>query len=179
VTASYPYTIQNGFGEEITFLGVAPTEHGPRLEMSGRTQPGAGPLMHVHYLQEEAITVVAGTMGFHREGEKPGQIGSGQTVVFPPGVAHRWWNAGTDELTSTGWLRPPCHSEYFLRALFGSMVRAGRKRPALFDLAFLMTRYRSEIGATDVPLVAQRIGFPIVLTVGRLLGKHHRFNDAP
>jgi len=38
--------------------------------------------------------------------------------------------------------KPPNNIEYFLTALFDSMKRSGRKRPGLYDAAFLLTRYR-------------------------------------
>src|SRR4029453_16538082 len=65
---SYPYKIENGSGEELVFLGVRHDQHGERLDVEVRAQPGAGPPMHLHFLQEEAMTVVAGKLGFQVEG---------------------------------------------------------------------------------------------------------------
>ncbi len=56
--ARYPYTITNGAGEQLTFLGVTRDPDGERLEAEGVAQPGAGPPMHVHRLQEEAVRVI-------------------------------------------------------------------------------------------------------------------------
>ncbi len=94
----YPYKIENGSGEELVFLGVVRDEGSDRLEVEIHAQPGTGPPMHVHYLQEEAATVVTGQMGFQIEGEKPRFAGPGETIVFARGVGHRWWNAGSTEL---------------------------------------------------------------------------------
>jgi len=135
--------------------------------------------MHVHYLQEEAMTVVAGKLGFQTVGEAPRYAGPGETMIFAPGVGHRWWNAGTTELHCTGWAKPPHNVEYFLSAIFASMKRSGRKRPGFFDAAFLLTRYRSEIRMLDVPVVVQKVAFPVLLVVGKLLGKYDKFKDAP
>ena len=79
---TYPYTIENGSGEALTFLGVVPDQDGDRLEAEARARPGAGPPMHVHYLQEEAMTVVSGTLGFQILGELPREAGPGETVIF-------------------------------------------------------------------------------------------------
>jgi hypothetical protein len=38
-----------------------------------------------------------------------------------------------------------------------------------------MTRYRSEFGMAEIPRPVQRVVFPIVVFVGRLLGLHRRF----
>lgn len=176
---TYPYTIENGSGEELTFLGVVPDQDGDRLEVESHARPGAGPPMHVHHLQEEAMTVVSGKLGFQIVGEPPRYAGPGETVVFAPGVGHRWWNAGTTELSLTGWAKPPHNVEYFLSALFDSTKRSGRHRPGLFDAAFLLTRYRSEMGMLAIPAVVQKVAFPLLLAIGTLLGKYDRFKDAP
>ncbi len=176
---TYPYTIENGSGEELVFLGVVPGEAAQRLEVQIRALPGAGPPMHVHHLQAEAMTVVSGKLGFQIDDGEPRYVGPGETMVFAPGVGHRWWNAGTTELQCTGWAEPAHNVEYFLTALFGSMKRGGRKRPGFFDAAFLLTRYRSEVRMLDIPAIVQTAVFPVLLAVGRLVGKYDRFQDAP
>jgi hypothetical protein len=42
-----------------------------------------------------------------------------------------------------------------------------------------ISRYRSEVAMLEIPAVVQRIAFPILLAVGRLLGKYGKFKDAP
>jgi hypothetical protein len=61
---TYPYTIDNGNGELITFTGRTQGPAGERVAVDGVAQPGAGPPMHVHYLQEEAVQVVRGRVGY-------------------------------------------------------------------------------------------------------------------
>ena len=179
MTDAFPYTIDNGAGETLTFVRVVPTDRGDRLEVEFRALAGAGPPMHAHHLQEEAMTVLAGKVGYQIPGGPPQYAEAGESVVFPPGVAHRWWNAGTTELQGTGWMMPPLNGRYFLTALFASMKQSGGKRPGLFDVAFLLTRYRSEFAMLQIPAVVQRLLFPILLVVGRLLGKYRRYADAP
>ena len=176
---TYPRTIENGSGEVMTFLGVVRDHDGERVEADARAQPGAGPPMHVHHLQEEAMTVVAGKIGFQVPGEPPRFAGPGETATFAPGVAHRWWNAGTTELHCTGWVKPPHNVEFFLTAIFESMRRTGRNRPSIFDAAFLLTRYRSEMAMLEIPAAVQRTAFPVILAIGRILGKYDKYEDAP
>jgi quercetin dioxygenase-like cupin family protein len=176
---TYPYTVDNGAGEELVFLGVVHEPDGDRLQVEIRAQPGAGPPMHVHHLQEEAMTVASGKLGFQIEGEESRYAGPGETVVFAPGSAHRWWNAGTTVLSGTGWAKPPDNMEYFLSAIFASTKRMGGKRPGLFDAAFLLTRYRTEMSMLASPALAQKLGFPVIVAIGKLLGKYERFRDAP
>jgi hypothetical protein len=135
--------------------------------------------MHVHHLQEEALTVDRGTMAYEVLGEEEDRAGPGDTATFAPGVAHRFWNAGDDELVCTGYVRPPDNVEYYLTEVYASMRRNDGKRPSLFDAAYLTRRYRSEFEMLAIPRLVQRLLFPLVVAVGRLFGRHRRFADAP
>ena len=168
---TYPRTIDNGHGERLTFLGDG--------EATNEVDPGAGPPMHVHYLQEEALTVERGTMGWQRMGEEERIAREGETAKFAPGEMHRFWNAGDDELVCSGYARPPGNIEYFLTQVYASMRANDGKRPRIFDTAYLLSRYGSEFGMAVPPRPVQRVLFPIVLAVGRLFGLHRRFADAP
>jgi quercetin dioxygenase-like cupin family protein len=175
---AYPHTIENGQGERITFTGVTQGPDGERLGVDGVARPGAGPPMHVHYLQEEAVRVVRGRVGYQVPGSPPQFAGPGEQVVWPAGTAHRWWNAGSDEAQMVGWCTPPDNLEDFLSALFGSMKENGG-RPGLFDTAFLATRYRTEFAILELPVLVRLIVIPVLYRVGTLFGKYKKFEDAP
>jgi hypothetical protein len=100
-------------------------------------------------------------------------------VTFEPGDAHRFWNAGEEELVCTGVIRPPDNVEYFLTEIFASMRRNGGKRPRLLDAAYLSHRYRTEFEILEVPAPVRRLLFPVVATASRLLGLQRRFAGAP
>ena len=85
--------------------------------------------MHVHHLQEEALTVERGTMGYQMLGEDKRRAEAGESVTFAPGTAHRFWNAGDDELVCSGYIRPPDNIEYFLSEIFSSTRRGGASVP--------------------------------------------------
>jgi quercetin dioxygenase-like cupin family protein len=175
----YPKTIDNGAGEELTFLGIRSDERGEYMEARNAVAPGAGPPMHVHHLQEESLTVESGTIGWQAQGGPEQVAGPGATVRFAPGEMHRFWNAGDDQLVCTGYVRPADNLEYFLSQIFASMRATGGKRPRIFDVAYLLTRYRTEFGMAVPPPPVQRVLFPIVVAVGRLFGRHRRFEGAP
>ena len=177
--SSYPHTIENGAGEQLTFVARRRDERGEYLEVRNAVAPGAGPPMHVHHLQEEALTVERGTMAYQVLGEGERRAEAGETVTFAPGVAHRFWNAGDDELVGSGHIRPPDNVEYFLTEIFASTRRAGGKRPGLFDGAYLSHHYRSEFELMAVPAPVRRFVFPAVAAVGSLFGLHRRFAGAP
>ena len=177
--ARYPYTIENGHGEKLTFLGVTHGPDGDRIEVEGVAQPGAGPPMHVHYRQEEAGRVIAGLLGYQLLEEEEQFAGPGELVIWPAGTPHRWWNAGTSDLHFTGWCSPPGNVEFFLTSLFASTKKNGKGRPHLFDAAFLMTRYRAEYAMLEVPPLVRKVVMPLLYGVGRLLGMYRKYSDAP
>jgi quercetin dioxygenase-like cupin family protein len=176
---AYPHTIENGTGERITFCRRAGSTTGDRLEAENLVKPGAGPPMHVHHLQEEALTVGQGRMGYQRFGQPPQYAGPGETVTFRAGEPHKFWNAGEGELVVTGYIEPILNVEYFLTEMFASVKRHGGGRPDPFDMAFLVTRYRNELGVPEIPAAMQRLVFPMMVALGRLLGRYRRYADAP
>jgi quercetin dioxygenase-like cupin family protein len=176
---TYPHTIDNGHGERLTFLRRVSTPGGEALEVENCVQPGAGPPMHVHYHQEESLTVVQGRVGYQRPGEEPRYAEAGETVTFGPGEPHRFWNAGEDELKCTGYIRPPDSIEYFLGELYASQKRGAGGRPDPFDAAYLAWRYRDEFGMAAIPAFVRRFVFPVQVALGTLLGKYRKYADAP
>jgi len=176
---SHPHTIDNGAGERLTFVAFSRDERGDYIECRNSVDPGAGPPMHVHHLQEEGLTVERGTIGYRSDGGAENTAGPGETVVFAPGEAHRFWNAGDDELVCTGFVRPPGNLEYFLTEIYASMRRKRADRPGALDGAYLGHRYRTEFEMTEVPRPIRRLAFPLIVGVGRLLGLHRRVADAP
>jgi quercetin dioxygenase-like cupin family protein len=175
----YPHTIDNGHGERLTFLRRTSTPQGETLEVENSVTPGQGPPMHVHYWQEEALTVTQGRLGYQSKGQAPRFAEVGETVVFRPGDAHCFWNAGETELRCTGYVRPPDNIEYFLGALFAAQKRSRSPRPEPFDAAFLVWHYRSEFGLEAVPVFVRKVVFPVQVAIGHLLGKYRKFADAP
>lgn len=175
---TYPYTIDNGHGESITFTGVREGATGPRVEGTGRAQPQVGAPMHVHYFQAESMQVESGLLGYQVLGEGLKYLGPGQRVIWPAGVPHRWWNAGKTELCTSAWVEPADNAEFFLSTLFAA-TKANGGRPGVFDVAFLTSRYRSESAMLEMPAVVRRVVMPIVYVLGLALGKYDRFKDAP
>ncbi|MFN8175996.1 MAG: cupin domain-containing protein [Solirubrobacteraceae bacterium] len=175
----YPRTIDNGAGERLTFLRRVPDPAGDRLEVENLVAPGSGPPMHVHHHQEEALTVQEGRIAYQRPGEPPRFAGVGATVSFAPGEPHRFWNPGQDDLRVSGYLRPADNAEFLLTALYRSQRERGGGRPGMLDVAFLSTRYRSEMGILDGPAAVRRLALPLLAVAGRLLGRYRRYADAP
>jgi quercetin dioxygenase-like cupin family protein len=178
-SGDYPRTIDSGEGERLTFLGVRHDADGrPFLEVENRVQPGSGPPMHAHNLQEESLTVQEGRIGYCLAGGPNRFAGPGDTVTFAPGQMHRFWNAGNGVLRCSGRVTPPGNLEYILTEVFASMARSGG-RPNPFDAAYLLGRYRTEMAQGDIPAPVRVVLFPILRAIGRHLGLDRRYADAP
>src|SRR5262249_20651619 len=85
----YPRSVENGSGERLVFLGIERTPEGERINIAGSARPGAGPPMHIHYLQDEIVTVDAGRVGYQVLGQEAKFAGPGETVTWPAGTPHR------------------------------------------------------------------------------------------
>ncbi len=180
MAGGYPHVIENGGGERLTFQGVRRGEDGREyLEVTNEVKPGSGPPFHVHYLQQETVTVVDGRVGYQLMGGPERFAGPGETVTFAPGQMHRFWNASDGLLRCRGAASPPLNFEYFLTELFASMRRAGGDNPNPLDMAFLLGRYRTEFGIGGVPAPVQKLLFPVMRVIGRMTGRYRRFAGAP
>ena len=176
---NYPHTIDNGGGELLTFVKHVKNGSEDYLEVENTVQPKSGPPMHVHFHQEEMITIVKGRMAIQVPGKEPQFFETGASVSFKPGEIHKFWNAGSEPLTGKGFIKPAYNIEYFLTQIYASTEANGGKRPGTFDAAFLLHRYKSEFDMYEIPTFVKKIIFPLVLFIGRLQGKHKKFDDAP
>ena len=176
---TYPHTIENCIGEQLTFREVLQEPDGDRVLVENFVQPGHGPVMHTHFKQDEMLEVVSGKMGYQLLGQEPKYAGPGESVLFKRGMPHRFWNAGEDVLNCTGWVKPANSIVYFLSALYAAQNKSGKSEPETFDGAWLMTRYASEYDLPGIPVIVKKGIMPFISFIGKLLGKYRKFGDAP
>jgi quercetin dioxygenase-like cupin family protein len=175
----YPYTIKNWFGETLVFKELIQESDGDKLIVENFVSPKVGPPMHVHFMQDEALTVVRGRIGFQLKGQEPQFAGEGETVLFKRGVPHRFWNDGEEELHCTGWVKPANSIAFFLSSIYAAQNKAHSHRPEAFDSAYLLTRYSSEYDIVDMPAFVKKVVIPTTYFIGKALGKYRHFDDAP
>ena len=176
---SFPFTIENAVGEKIIFKNIIQEADGDRLLLEGIVKPKCGPPMHVHFKQEESLTVMKGKMGYQVQGGAEKFAGEGETVLFKRGVAHRFWNAGEDDLYLDNWVKPANSIVFFLSSLYAAQNKPGDGQPEKFDGAYLVTRYKNEYNLPELPAFVKKVIMPITYQLGRLLGKYKKFKDAP
>lgn len=142
------------------------------LTIEGSLPPGkSGPPVHVHLEQREEGVVKAGSLGARIANEKV-VVTAGGSAVFPAGVVHTWWNAGEDLLELSGRVVPAVDLDYYLQALFAVLNASSSGRPSIFYLAHVLWRHRHTQVVQTPPAAVQRIVFPLVLLIGRVLGKY-------
>ena len=176
---SLPHTIKNFHGEVLIFKSIEEENGEKKMLVENKVTPGAGPPFHVHFKQDEGLTVSKGTMGYQIDGQEEKFLKEGESVVFTRGEMHRFWNAGEDVLECTGWVKPANSLDYFLTGVYNSMNKSGTAQGDPFDSAYLMTRYKSEYDIKAVPAFVKKVIFPITVLIGNMLGKYKHFQHAP
>jgi mannose-6-phosphate isomerase-like protein (cupin superfamily) len=146
------------------------------LILEGTLPPKAdGPPLHVHFREKEEGIVQAGTLGAQVGAEKI-VVPAGGAVVLPAGVPHRWWNAGDELLEFNGRVAPVVDLDHYLQAVFAVLNASSNGRPPIFYLAHVFWRHRATQLIVAPPRAIQRIVFPVVLFIGRILGKYRGSN---
>ena len=146
------------------------------LTIEGSLPPHAsGPPVHVHFREREEGSVKGGTLGA-RVGKEKIVVPAGGTATFPAGVVHTWWNAGEDLLELNGRVIPAVDLDRHLQAVFTVLNASASGRPSIFYLAHVLWRHRHTQAMMVPPPAIQRIVFPVVLLVGRILGKYRGDN---
>jgi len=176
---TYPHTIENCVGEKIIFHSVQHEPDGDRVIVENFVTPGHGPVMHTHFLQDEALTVIKGKIGYQVVGGEKQYAGAGETILFKRGTPHRFWNAGNEILNCKGWIKPANTIVFFLSAIYDAQKRSGKSQPEQFDAAYLLTRYSGEYDLPEIPKFVKKTIIPMTYTVGKILGKYKKFEDAP
>ncbi len=141
-------------GERIVFRKTASDTGGELLAFELFLAPdGHVPGAHVHPQQEERFEVVKGTMKFRR-GLETVIARAGDTVVVPPGVMHRFENAGEEPAHVLVEVRPALRMEQLFEtatalALEGRTNRKGMPKP--LELALFVREFEREVRAPLVP----------------------------
>jgi hypothetical protein len=142
------------------------------LTLDGSLPPRAsGPPLHVHFHEHEEGIVKAGTLGAQVGTEKI-NVPAGGTAVLPAGLPHRWWNAGDDLLEFSGQVVPAVDLDRYLQAVFAVLNASSNGRPSIFHFAHVLWRHRDTQLLSAPPAAIQRIVLPVLLFIGRILGKY-------
>jgi quercetin dioxygenase-like cupin family protein len=149
--------IDNPISGERIVIRESGEQTGGRLLSFDLFLPAAGhvPAGHVHPIQEERFTVIAGRMRF-RLGRRTVLAAPGDTVRVPPGTAHWFGNAGLEPVHARVEVRPALRMEELFdtteaMALAGRLRLPGTRLPRLSDLAYVLLEFQREVAVPSVP----------------------------
>ncbi len=147
-------------GERITFQKTRADTNGESLIFDLQLSPdGHVPGAHVHPMQEERFEVLHGSMKF-RKGIRTIVAHAGETVIVPPGVMHRFKNAGDGYTFARVEVRPALRMEELLETAV-AFAREGRTMssgmPYPLELALFMREFEAEVKPPMLPAAFVRI----------------------
>jgi len=168
--------------EQIEFLATADTTGGELVKCRMRVAPSRpAPPEHSHPKLEERFIVEQGVLGYVL-GKERLEARPGELVVVPPGTNHTFWNAGLDQLSVIGEVRPALRFEEFVETIHvlirDGRLQAGGKRPNPLLIAVVAMGYRDEWRLTHLSPIARAL-LPAMAFLGRRLGyrSHYSLDD--
>jgi len=168
--------------EQVEFLATAATTGGELVKCRMRVAPSRpAPPEHSHPKLEERFIVEQGVLGYLL-GKERLEAMPGELVVVPPGTNHTFWNAGPDQLSVIGEVRPALRFEEFVETIHvlirDGRLRAGGKRPNPLLIAVVAMGYRDEWRPTNLSPIARAL-LPPMAFLGRRLGyrSHYSLDD--
>jgi quercetin dioxygenase-like cupin family protein len=160
-------------GERLLFHRTASDTDGALVVVEATVQPGGFvAAAHVHPHQTERFDVLEGTLGL-RLGRRTLTARGGDTVTVPAGTAHRFWNAGDDEVRFLCEVRPALAFEELLETMFalaedGKTNRKGMPNP--MRLAVIAKAHFDVVRLPFPPVTLQRLGLLAGAALGRAVG---------
>ena len=158
--------------EQLRLRRVGDGAGGEILEIQGRLLPGViSPPLHIHHLLREETAVTAGRLGVVLDAREYSLV-PGETIVFPSGSKHTWWNAGEAPTEFSGRAIPAGDLDRYLQGVFALVNASPTGEPSFFHMAHLLWRHRRTHSLTKPPMFMQRSLLPVVVFVGWILGKY-------
>jgi quercetin dioxygenase-like cupin family protein len=153
--------IDNPINGERIIIRTTGAETGGQLLAFDLLLPRGGrvPAAHVHPVQVEQFTVVAGRVRF-RVGRRSVQAGPGKTVVVPAGTTHWFGNVGPDPAHIRVEVRPALRMQELLERCGAIGVMSpvrGARLPPLPDLALVLVEFQRELAIPSIPACLVRI----------------------
>ena len=110
-----------------------------------------GAPLHTHHNEDEYSYVLEGRFGVQL-GPDTLEVGPGDLLFKPRGVAHAFWNAGEEPARLLELISPAGFENYF-RELAPLLAAPERDQAAIGEV---VARYRLDIDFTTVPSLAER-----------------------
>jgi quercetin dioxygenase-like cupin family protein len=160
-------------GERITFHQTSVETNGEAVVIECIVQPhGFVAAAHVHPSQSERFNVIEGTLGI-KAGKEKRTLERGEVALVEAGTAHKFWNAGEDEVRFVCEVRPALQFESLLETMFalaadGKTNKKGMPNP--LRLAVIAKAHFDTVRLPQPPASIQRVGLALGAPLGRLVG---------
>jgi mannose-6-phosphate isomerase-like protein (cupin superfamily) len=156
----------------IMLLGTEDSQDGP-IAFHLFVRPGGGDLgEHLHPALTERFRVLAGRVAVRLDGVER-VLEEGEDLVIPPGVAHRWWNAGSGEAEMLVQVDQGRRYELMLCTLFGlgnDRLTTRKGTPRLLQRAVIANEFRDVAEFVKPARPFQRLLYGLAAPVGQALG---------
>jgi len=160
-------------GDAIIFKKTAADTDGELLEFEMVIEPAAsGPPQHIHPRAEEQFEVLSGKVQA-KISDKTYHFDQGGSFTVPPGIAHAWWNEGSEQARVRVKLIPATRMEDFFRTWYG-LANDGKMNdnglPSIWQLALTSKEYLDSVHLAKPPLFIQKILWGILSPIAKILG---------
>jgi len=160
-------------GDKAKFLITAEDSKGEVMKGELWIKPfGQGPPLHYHPVQSETFEVISGKLGIEEEGKKM-VFGPGEKYTIQPNKAHKWFNAGEEELYMVAELRPALKTEFFLESMY-ALAQQGKVNkvglPGTLQFAAILNECPGELYVVGPPIFAQKFMAKVVGRFAKLMG---------
>jgi quercetin dioxygenase-like cupin family protein len=156
----------------IMLLGTEDSQGGP-IALHLFVRPGGGDLgEHLHPSLTERFRVLSGRVAVRLDGVER-ILEAGDDLIVPPGVSHRWWNAGSNEAEMLVQVDEGRRYELLLCTLFGfgnDRLTTRKGNPRLLQRAVIMREFRDVTEFVKPPRLLQRTLYALLAPVGQALG---------
>jgi quercetin dioxygenase-like cupin family protein len=175
-------TIENPVtGERLYFRQTSRETNGEAVVVECTVRPGGFvAAAHVHPGQSERFEILSGTAGFKVGGKKITAV-AGDVVTVEPGTAHKFWNAGEDELRFVTEVRPALQFEHLIETMYGLAADGKTNRkgmPNPLRLAVIAKAHFDTVQLPHPPAWMQRMGLAMGAPLGRMLGYTATYESA-
>ncbi|GAC1584261.1 MAG: hypothetical protein NVS3B24_23420 [Candidatus Dormibacteria bacterium] len=160
-----------GPGETLRFITTTASSDGQVVEVRARYEPGnPRPPAHYHPRQGERIEILSGTLKA-KLGGNDFSLSPGDVMEIPPGAVHQMWNEGPNSAETAWRTSPALGTEEFFKSLDRWYSTSGGlgSLGGVLAAAPTMIRFREEFRLASPPYLVQRVAFPILAALARLL----------
>lgn len=170
-----------GPSTSIRILESALDTGGARLRFEQTVELGGGtPPRHIHRHQTETFTVRSGRLMLEADGHTQ-ELGPGESLAVPPGVAHTFWNSGEGPCVHEVTLEPAENMERFFEGIVTLEAQhrlPPHGRPDLLRIALLFGEHDNVVAG--IPRPVQRLAYGLARAVAVLFGvRAPTWSDAP